>query len=55
MIWESAPLAETATRLRELGIEIAVFDPAANVPERGDLLSVMRQNAEELARIGGDE
>ncbi len=50
MLWEDEPLAETAARLRELGVEPIVFDQCANVPPAGDYLSVMRQNVENLRR-----
>ena len=36
-------------RLTVLGLENVVFDPAGNVPEEGDFLSVMQANTERLA------
>lgn len=48
MLWEGEPLAETATRLHELGVEPVVFDQCGNVPESGDYLSVMLENVERL-------
>jgi zinc transport system substrate-binding protein len=48
MIWEAKPAAETVTTLTAMGITILVFDPCANVPERGDFLSVMRHNVANL-------
>jgi zinc transport system substrate-binding protein len=53
MLWESTPLSETADRLGELGVEVIVFDQCANSPEAGDYLSVMRENAENLATAFG--
>jgi len=53
MLWEGEPLAETAARLRGLGVEPVVFDQCGNVPENGDYLSVMWANAENLARAYG--
>jgi zinc transport system substrate-binding protein len=53
MLWEAEPLAETAARLRELGVQPIVFDPCGNVPDNGDYLSVMQANAEHLARAYG--
>lgn len=44
MLWEGAPHAETAARLKGVGIRAVVFDPAANVPPSGDFLGVMRGN-----------
>jgi zinc transport system substrate-binding protein len=46
MLWEAAPLAETAERLRGLGIDVIVFDPCPNRPASGDFLSAMRENLE---------
>ena len=49
MIWEGPPVAETVQKLKSLGVNSAVFDPCGNVPKQGDYLSVMRQNASNLA------
>ena len=54
MIWESEPLQESVSKLKEMGIESVVFDPCGNRPERGDFLSVMRQNVENLKGIFKD-
>ncbi len=49
MLWESEPLPEIRTRLKEdFGISTVVFDPVASRPATGDYLSVMRANAERL-------
>jgi len=48
MVWEAEPLAETSERLLELGLRWVVFDPCSTPPEEGDLLTVMRRNAEAL-------
>jgi zinc transport system substrate-binding protein len=53
MLWEDEPLAETAARLRTLGVEPIVFDQCGNVPNAGDYLSVMRRNVQNLGRTGG--
>jgi zinc transport system substrate-binding protein len=54
MLWEAEPAAATARRLEELGVGSAVFDPCANIPETGDFLSVMNDNAARLeAALGG--
>ena len=55
MLWEGEPLAETAARLRELGVEPVVFDQSGNAPEEGDYLGVMRANGERFARAYGRE
>jgi zinc transport system substrate-binding protein len=51
MLWEGTPLPETASRLEELGVATAVFDPCGNRPERGDYLTVMAENAAVLESI----
>jgi zinc transport system substrate-binding protein len=51
MIWEGDPLPESVERLRQLGIESVVFDPAGNVPEDGDFLAVMQNNVENLRSV----
>ena len=48
MLWEAEPLPEIAERLRALGIEGIVFDPAGNRPASGDFLEVMTANADNL-------
>ena len=49
MLWEKEPLAATADRLESLGIGIIVFDPCAGTPASGDLLTVLRDNANRVA------
>ncbi len=44
MIWEGEPVSDMVLMLRSMGVESIVFDPCANVPDREDFLSVMRQN-----------
>ena len=51
MVWEAEPLAETSERLLELGLRWVVFDPCSTPPEEGDLLTVMRRNAEALQEV----
>ena len=51
MLWEGEPRPEVAERLREMGIESVVYDPAANRPEQGDYLTVMRANVEVLRAV----
>ena len=48
MIWEGEPLEESADKLRSMGVSSIVFNPCGNVPEKGDFLSVMRGNVENL-------
>jgi len=54
MIWEGDPLPQSVAKLKEMGIKSIVFDPCGNRPERGDFLSVMRQNVENLREIFRD-
>jgi zinc transport system substrate-binding protein len=51
MLWESEPLAETRSRLEQLGVATVVFDPCAGRPETGDLLTTMRSNVENLRTV----
>jgi zinc transport system substrate-binding protein len=51
MIWEGEPHPQSVTRLQAMGIKSVVFDPAGNVPEHGDFLSIMRQNVENLKPV----
>jgi len=48
MIWEKEPIEESVERLKAIGIQSVVFDPCCNMPGQGDLMSVMRQNVENL-------
>ena len=50
MLWENQPLPEIAQQLDGMGIGIAVFDPCAKRPAKGDFLSVMQQNIANLRR-----
>jgi len=51
MIWEAEPLAETADRLAGAGVYGVVVTPCSTPPEEGDLLDVMRRNAEALRTV----
>ncbi|MCO6456114.1 MAG: zinc ABC transporter substrate-binding protein [Pirellulaceae bacterium] len=53
MIWEGPPLPEIESRLEQQGVRSVVFAPCGNVPPSGDLLSVMRQNVENLRPVFG--
>jgi zinc transport system substrate-binding protein len=48
MLWEDEPLGETEARLSGSGIASVPFQTAANRPEEGDYLGVMRANAARL-------
>ena len=48
MLWKMDPPADTAARLRDMGLEIVIFDPCGNRPASGDYLSVMEENVARL-------
>ncbi len=48
MIWEGEPNPQSVAHLNTLSVNSLVFDPAGNVPVKGDFLSVMQQNVENL-------
>lgn len=50
MIWEGDPIAESVEKLEALGVNSLVFDPCGNTPDKGDFMSVMRENVENLRR-----
>ncbi len=51
MIWEGNPLPESVKKLETIGIKSIVFNPAGNIPEKGDFLEVMKANISELKKI----
>jgi zinc transport system substrate-binding protein len=48
MIWEGEPNASSVAKLKSMEVKSLVLNPCGNVPEEGDFLSVMQQNAENL-------
>ena len=48
MVWEGEPLTQTMDKLKEYGMGSIVFDPCGNTPEKGDYISVMQQNINNL-------
>ncbi len=48
MIWEGEPVQASVDKLASAGIKSLVFDPCGNTPDKGDFLSVMRQNVKNL-------
>ena len=50
MIWEGEPAAESVAKLQALGVQSLVFSPAGNVPDAGDLMSVMQANVAALEK-----
>jgi zinc transport system substrate-binding protein len=51
MIWEGIPNPSTVAELKKSGLDSLTFDPCGNVPETGDYLSVMRDNALNLKNV----
>ena len=50
MIWEGEPVQASVDKLKTLGVDSLVFDPCGNVPARGDFMTVMQRNVEDLRR-----
>lgn len=50
MIWEGEPMQKSVDKLKESGINSLVFDPCGNRPEKGDFLTVMQANIENLRK-----
>jgi zinc transport system substrate-binding protein len=50
MIWEGEPVQASVDKLKTLGADSLVFDPCGNVPARGDFMTVMQRNVEDLRR-----
>jgi len=48
MLWEAHPIIEVQNKLSELNITFKVFNPCANMPSKGDFLSVMNENIDLL-------
>ena len=48
MLWEGQPNTKTENKLRELNIDILVFDPCGNMPAERDFLDVMGGNLKRI-------
>jgi zinc transport system substrate-binding protein len=48
MIWEGEPIKDSVAKLKAIGMQSVVFDPCGNTPDRGDFISVMHENLENL-------
>jgi zinc transport system substrate-binding protein len=51
MIWEGEPLQNSSETLNQMGVQSQVFTPCFNRPVKGDFLSVMKQNLNNMAII----
>ena len=49
--WERTAQEESVTKLSKIGVQSIVFHPCGNTPVEGEWLSVMKGNANALARI----
>jgi zinc transport system substrate-binding protein len=50
MIWEGEPAQESVAKLEAIGVKSVTFDPCGNMPDKGDFLSVMKANVENLEK-----
>lgn len=48
MLWAQTPADGVKSKLKEMGIELIVFQTAANKPVEGDFISVMKNNIKAL-------
>jgi zinc transport system substrate-binding protein len=48
MIWEAEPLAQIRERLREMGLDVVVYQTLGNRPVQDDFMSVMRANVRSI-------
>lgn len=48
VLWEDKPLASTAARLSEMGVQSIVFRTASNRPGKGDYFDILTGNAKRL-------
>jgi len=51
MIWEGEPIQKSVDGLKTLRVNSIVFDPCGNIPEGGDFLTIMHQNANSLRSV----
>lgn len=51
MIWEGEPSSDIKEKLADLGIQSIVFNPCGSAPEKGDFISVMKQNISALKDV----
>ena len=54
MLWEAEPLPEVHRRLEKMGVQVVVFHPLGNRPDRGDFTSVMADNIDALESALGN-
>jgi ABC-type Zn uptake system ZnuABC Zn-binding protein ZnuA len=50
MIWEGKPTQASVDKLKTLEVDSLVFEPCSNVPDRGDFMTVMQRNVDNLRK-----
>ena len=50
MIWEGEPVPKSVDELKTISVDSLVFDPCSNSPDRGDFMSVMQRNIDNLSK-----
>jgi len=50
MIWEGEPDQQSVAKLQAMGVSSLVFDPAENVPQQGDFISVMKNSISNIEK-----
>ena len=48
MIWEGKSVNASVEKLKSVGVNSLIFDPCGNIPDKGDFMSVMRENLANL-------
>jgi len=51
MLWENTPINDTLRQLESFGVSSISFNPVGNTPDKGDYMSVMYQNVENLSIV----
>jgi zinc transport system substrate-binding protein len=55
LVWEAPPIKDTMGQLETMGLKSVVVSPCAGQPEKGDFMTVMHQNLENIQRLYGGE
>lgn len=50
-VWEGEPAKESVEKIKALGLSSVVFDPCANVPDKGTWLDVMKENVKAMEAV----
>ncbi len=49
-VWEGEPVEESINKLEAFGVSSVVFSPCANTPEKGNWLTVMKENIDRIEK-----